>query len=222
MGFTFSCPHCNQELEAEDEWIGQEADCPVCGRRITIMQPARATDSVEETSQPTEAVHRRFTLKNISDNSIPRQDSTTTYEPPTNPSVSYNSTSEESTDNKSQKKKVANTVVGILILVGLFWSYFANGPKVTDSEVISTARKAATELVEEQIPGAKVLSMNIDKATDNRHGNATVTIMFPSGEKIDFPAQVVLVKVNSFRRVLATLGLWDKIPYEIEVSIGQN
>lgn len=36
MSFVFTCPHCNQELEAEDEWIGQQASCPGCGKKITI------------------------------------------------------------------------------------------------------------------------------------------------------------------------------------------
>lgn len=36
MSFTFNCPHCQQGIEAEDEWIGQEAECPGCGKTIKI------------------------------------------------------------------------------------------------------------------------------------------------------------------------------------------
>ncbi len=38
MSFIFKCPHCNQKLEAEDEWIGQQVDCPACGRTIKIQK----------------------------------------------------------------------------------------------------------------------------------------------------------------------------------------
>lgn len=34
--FTFTCPHCNQEIEAKDEWRGQQANCPTCNEVIVI------------------------------------------------------------------------------------------------------------------------------------------------------------------------------------------
>ena len=36
MSFTFNCPHCQQKIEAEDEWIGQDAECPSCGKTIKV------------------------------------------------------------------------------------------------------------------------------------------------------------------------------------------
>lgn len=36
MSFTFNCPHCQQKIEAEDEWIGQDAECPSCGKAIKV------------------------------------------------------------------------------------------------------------------------------------------------------------------------------------------
>ena len=36
MSFIFNCPYCQQGIEAEDEWIGQEAECPGCGKTIKI------------------------------------------------------------------------------------------------------------------------------------------------------------------------------------------
>ena len=39
MSFTFKCPHCNVKLEAEDDWIGMEAECPGCGNNVTITKP---------------------------------------------------------------------------------------------------------------------------------------------------------------------------------------
>lgn len=34
--FTFNCPQCNQTLEAQDEWRGQQTQCPSCGTNIEI------------------------------------------------------------------------------------------------------------------------------------------------------------------------------------------
>ena len=34
--FTFNCPQCNQPLEAQDEWRGQQTQCPSCGNNIEI------------------------------------------------------------------------------------------------------------------------------------------------------------------------------------------
>lgn len=34
--FTFNCPQCNQTLEAQDEWRGQETQCPSCSAMIKI------------------------------------------------------------------------------------------------------------------------------------------------------------------------------------------
>ena len=45
MSFTFYCPNCNQKLEAEDEWATQQADCPNCGKKITIAKADNLTTS---------------------------------------------------------------------------------------------------------------------------------------------------------------------------------
>lgn len=34
--FTFNCPQCGQPLEAQDEWRGQETQCPSCSAMIKI------------------------------------------------------------------------------------------------------------------------------------------------------------------------------------------
>lgn len=39
MSFIFYCPHCNQKLEAKEEWIGQQVDCPSCKASITVLTP---------------------------------------------------------------------------------------------------------------------------------------------------------------------------------------
>lgn len=38
--FKFSCPHCGQNLNAEQEHIGQALDCPTCNGQIVVPAPA--------------------------------------------------------------------------------------------------------------------------------------------------------------------------------------
>lgn len=38
MSFKFKCKHCDQSLEAEDEWLGMELDCPNCSQTITVKK----------------------------------------------------------------------------------------------------------------------------------------------------------------------------------------
>ena len=38
MSFTAKCSKCNATCTAEDEWIGQEAECPECGATIIITK----------------------------------------------------------------------------------------------------------------------------------------------------------------------------------------
>jgi DNA-directed RNA polymerase subunit RPC12/RpoP len=36
MIFTFKCPQCWRPLEVPDELIGQQVDCPDCGKTVTV------------------------------------------------------------------------------------------------------------------------------------------------------------------------------------------
>ena len=36
--FIFICPHCKQQFNAEEEWIGESAECPGCQRTIIIQR----------------------------------------------------------------------------------------------------------------------------------------------------------------------------------------
>lgn len=38
MSFNFSCPYCNNLLQAEEDLIGKIADCPSCGKKIIIQR----------------------------------------------------------------------------------------------------------------------------------------------------------------------------------------
>ena len=35
--FITTCPHCNVELQAQDEWIGMEVECPICKKSFMIQ-----------------------------------------------------------------------------------------------------------------------------------------------------------------------------------------
>ena len=41
---SFRCGNCHTEIEASPDMIGQETECPACGARIVIPEPA--TDGV--------------------------------------------------------------------------------------------------------------------------------------------------------------------------------
>lgn len=47
--FYFTCPHCNAEICAEDEMIGQTGPCPGCGRKVTVekKQPDEKTEKTK-------------------------------------------------------------------------------------------------------------------------------------------------------------------------------
>ena len=47
--FITKCPHCNVELQAQNEWIGMEAECPECGKSITIKKMINPENDSEET-----------------------------------------------------------------------------------------------------------------------------------------------------------------------------
>ncbi|MFA6294482.1 MAG: hypothetical protein WC637_22010, partial [Victivallales bacterium] len=38
MSFTAKCDKCNATCTAEDDWLGQEAECPECGATIIIRK----------------------------------------------------------------------------------------------------------------------------------------------------------------------------------------
>ena len=46
----FNCPHCNQRIEAPDDWAGTQGNCPECANLITLPQPDSSPPSDEEAS----------------------------------------------------------------------------------------------------------------------------------------------------------------------------
>ena len=45
---SFRCDKCDTEIEASPDMIGQETECPACGPKIVIPEPA-ADGSVRHT-----------------------------------------------------------------------------------------------------------------------------------------------------------------------------
>jgi len=50
--FTMKCKRCAAELEAELGWLGQETECPSCGKKITISKPEESGSKLSRTSAP--------------------------------------------------------------------------------------------------------------------------------------------------------------------------
>jgi DNA-directed RNA polymerase subunit RPC12/RpoP len=38
--FEFTCPHCKEKFEAQEDWCGMEAECPNCNNYVTINKPS--------------------------------------------------------------------------------------------------------------------------------------------------------------------------------------
>ena len=49
--FITTCPHCDAELQAQDEWIGMEVECPLCHKMFAINK-----SSAQVETEKTEAV----------------------------------------------------------------------------------------------------------------------------------------------------------------------
>jgi len=49
----FVCPSCHQEIEASRDMIGQPTECPACGVKLVVPEPAApAPESAESGSTP--------------------------------------------------------------------------------------------------------------------------------------------------------------------------
>ena len=48
--FIVKCPHCNAELQAQEEWGGMELDCPVCNEKFVLQNSVR--ENLEKLNTP--------------------------------------------------------------------------------------------------------------------------------------------------------------------------
>ena len=74
MSFIITCPHCQEKLQAEDEWEGQAATCLSCGARFIIRRDDNdvvADDATQSADQGTimgkvdEAIRAAFKLNKL-------------------------------------------------------------------------------------------------------------------------------------------------------------
>jgi len=68
MSFIFNCPNCDQAIEAIDEWIGQEAPCPSCQKKLIIQKNTQIkltpVYSSQNQSQPKGGTNTSFSPDN--------------------------------------------------------------------------------------------------------------------------------------------------------------
>ena len=49
--FIMKCPHCQNDLQVEDEWIGMNVDCPLCSQTFTVQKsPTKRSKNNSRTS----------------------------------------------------------------------------------------------------------------------------------------------------------------------------
>ena len=53
--FITKCPHCSTDLQAQDEWIGMEVECPQCNAVFEIISPFAAIPDITQCGEHTVA-----------------------------------------------------------------------------------------------------------------------------------------------------------------------
>ena len=64
MSFNFTCPSCKQVMQCEDAWTGMEAQCPTCGKQITLAK--HVSDILEVLPGPFAVLRSDATSRKIS------------------------------------------------------------------------------------------------------------------------------------------------------------
>jgi len=59
--FITKCPHCSAELQAQDEWIGMEVECPECQKTFIIPKEKKTTSKKTGSSPKITASNSIFT-----------------------------------------------------------------------------------------------------------------------------------------------------------------
>lgn len=49
--FIIKCPHCNTELQAQNEWLGMEVECPQCQKMFVISNDSKDASSSQDSTQ---------------------------------------------------------------------------------------------------------------------------------------------------------------------------
>ena len=50
MSFVYQCPHCQEPLEVQEEWVGMEMRCPICSTPSVVPAPDAALSSGDRAS----------------------------------------------------------------------------------------------------------------------------------------------------------------------------
>jgi hypothetical protein len=71
----FTCPHCQQTLEAPEEMLGETIDCPSCNGSIQLPHPKAAVPSKSQQSSPAgrQASTTRDKIMNGTNKQLPEQ-----------------------------------------------------------------------------------------------------------------------------------------------------
>ena len=57
MAFNIQCPHCNTQLEIQEQWIGMECECPQCRQKFVVPPPAETPPSYRRSTPPPSRSH---------------------------------------------------------------------------------------------------------------------------------------------------------------------
>lgn len=53
---AFVCKSCSQEIEASSNLIGEEVECPACGRKITVPPPDQAPSPAQQAAMKSRTI----------------------------------------------------------------------------------------------------------------------------------------------------------------------
>ena len=60
--FITNCPHCNAELDAQEDWVGMEVECPACNKEFKIPKNSAQSASAAFTASAQTGNAGTFTL----------------------------------------------------------------------------------------------------------------------------------------------------------------
>lgn len=129
MSFKAKCPKCEISYEAEDEWLGMEAECPECGQQIKIEKDLA---SVSEVSSPIETVPEEMGTIETSVSTPPSANEEII------PESIHEATTEQTPKQKNKSKKgliiVSGLILALVLLGGGAVGFFMMSKKNNSSQ----------------------------------------------------------------------------------------
>ena len=75
--FITKCPHCNNNLQVQDEWIGMELECPQCRQKFVLApgETAKPPFESDEKNCPFcgETIKSKLSIANIAKQILSKQ-----------------------------------------------------------------------------------------------------------------------------------------------------